>query len=43
MIGAAECVFNGGANCIHKCHQGIKLGAQENEEDVINKMFPKVD
>ena len=33
------------ADCIHECHQGVKLavGAPENEEDVINKAFPKVD
>ena len=37
-------VFDGGADCIHECHQGIKLGvgAQENEENVINKTFPKL-
>ena len=44
MFGIGECVFDGGADCIHECHQGLKLGvgAQENEEDVINKAFPKV-
>ena len=45
MFGIGECVFDGGADCIHECHQGPKLaaGAQENEEDVINEAFPKVD
>ena len=45
LFGIGECVFDGGADCIHECHQGVKLGvgAQENEEDVINKAFPKVD
>ena len=45
MFGIGECVFDGGADCIHECHQGLKLGvgAQENEEDVINKAFLKVD
>ena len=45
LFGIGECVFDGGADCIHECHQGLKLvvGAQENEEDVINKAFPKVD
>ena len=45
LIGIDECVFNSGADCIHECHQGVELevGAQENEENVINEMFPKVD
>ena len=43
LFGAGECVSNGGADLIHEYHEGIKLGVQENEEDVINKMFPKVD
>ena len=45
LFGIGEFVFDGGADCIHECHQGVKLGvrAQENEEDVINKTFPKVD
>ena len=36
---------NSRADCIHKCHQGFELGveAQENEENVINETFPKVD
>ena len=44
LFGVGKCVFDGGADCIHECHQGVKLGvgAQENE-DVINKTFPKVD
>ena len=39
MFGKGECVFDGGADCIHECHQGVKLGvgAQENE-DVINSV-----
>ena len=43
MFGIDECVFDGGADCIHECHQGLTLGvgAQENEEDLINKAFPK--
>ena len=45
LFGIGECVFDGGADCIHECHQGLKqgVGAQENEEDVINKAFLKVD
>ena len=45
MFRIGEFVFDGGANCIRECHQRLKLGvaAQENEEDVINKAFPKVD
>ena len=45
LFGIDECVFDGGADCIHECRQGVKLGvgAQDNEEDVINKAFPKVD
>ena len=45
MFGIGECVYDGGANCIHECHQGAKVGvgAQENEEDVINKAFAKLD
>ena len=44
LFGIGECVFDGGADCIHECHQGLKLGvgAQENEEDLINKAFPKL-
>ena len=43
MFGIGEYVFDGGADYIHECHQGVKLGvgAQENEEDVINKRFQK--
>ena len=38
------CVFNSGADYIHECHQGVELGvgAQKNEENVINETFPKV-
>ena len=45
LFAIAECVFDGGADCIQECNQGVKLGvrAQENEQDVINKTFPKVD
>ena len=45
LFGRGECVFGVRADCIHECHQELKLGvgAQENEEDVINKAFPKVD
>ena len=45
MFGIGEYVFDGGTDCIHECHNRVKLGvgAQENEEDVINKAFPKVD
>ena len=25
MFGIGECVFDGGADCIHECHQGPKL------------------
>ena len=44
-FGIGECVFDGEADCIHECHQGVKLGVgtEENEEDVINKTFLKVD
>ena len=40
-----ECVFKSGADCIHECYQGFKLGmgAQKIEENVINETFPKVD
>ena len=40
-----ESVFNSGTDCIHECHQGVELGmgTQENEENVINETFPKVD
>ena len=43
MFGIGECVFDGGADHIHECYQGVKLGVgtQENE-GVINKTFPKV-
>ena len=45
LFGIGECVFADEADCVHECHQGIKLGvkAQENEENVINETFPKVD
>ena len=45
LFGIGECVFVDGADYIHECHQGVELGvgAQENEENVINKTFPKVD
>ena len=45
LFGIDEYVFDGGADCIHECHKGLKLEveAQENEEDLINKAFPKVD
>ena len=45
LFGVGKCVFDGGADCIHECYQGVKLGveAHENEEDLINKTFPKVD
>ena len=38
-------MFDGGADCIHECRQGFELGvgAQENEENVINEAFPKID
>ena len=38
-------MFNGGTGCIHECHQGFELGvgAQENEENVNNETFPKLD
>ena len=40
-----EFVLNSVADCIHECHQGVQLGvgAQENEENVINETFSKVD
>ena len=45
LFGIGECVFDGEADCIHECYQGLKfgVGVQESEEDVINKAFPKVD
>ena len=45
LFGIDEYVFDGGADCIHECHQGLTLevGAQENKEDLINKAFPRVD
>ena len=45
VFGIGACVFDGGANCIHECHQGFVLGkgAQENKENVINETFPKED
>ena len=44
LFSIGECVFDDGADSIHECHQGVKLGVgtQENEENVINKTFPKV-
>ena len=44
-MGTGECVFNSGADCVHECHQGVELrvGALENEENVINETFPKLD
>ena len=38
-------MFDSGADCIHECHQGFELGvgAQENEENVINEAVLKVD
>ena len=44
-LGKWQFVFNSGADCIHKCHQGVELGveAQENEKNVINEAFPKLD
>ena len=44
LFSIGECVFDDGADSIHECHQGVKLvvGTQENEENVINKTFPKV-
>ena len=45
LIGIGECVFNSGAGCIHEYNQGFELGvgAQENEENVINETFQNVD
>ena len=45
LFGIGECVFNSGADCIDECHQGVELGvgAQENEENIINETLPKVD
>ena len=34
--------INSRADCIHECHQGFELRV-ENEENVINETFPKVD
>ena len=44
LFGIAGCVLDGEADCIQECDQGVKLGvgAKENEEDVIDKTFPKV-
>ena len=43
MIGVGECVFNGAADCIHECYQGVELGvgAHGNEENVINKTIKR--
>ena len=45
MFGVGESVINSGTDCIHECHQGVELGmgTQENEENVVNETFPKVD
>ena len=45
LFGIKECVFDGGADCIHECHQGVELmvGARENEKNVIHETFSKVD
>ena len=38
-------MFDGGADCIQECYKGFELGEgiQENEENIINEAFPKID
>ena len=45
LFEVGECASNSRADCIHESYQGFELGvgAQENEENVINKTLPKID